>query len=124
MCDQQQHLKLQMMGRALGGLFTQFSATKYLIVWMALIINLVSKAGVGTFDTKRGGQVQLTLPPSLSILVKQHPTGNLRSIITCVQAVLKRVNKSDQLTATMEKIIQEDPTKKYKVYFSQEVSTQ
>ena len=90
---------------------------------MAHVINLVAKAGIKNFDANRGSTIQLFLPPSLALIIEYRPTGNLSSILTQVRGFLKKANNSDQLTASLRQMINNNPTIKRKVGLIQEVST-
>lgn len=79
----------QTMVKALEGLVLQFITTKHCIGCMAHVINLVEKTPVETFDAKRGGKVQLKLPPCVDLLVKKRLTGNVSLFLTRVQGFLK-----------------------------------
>lgn len=59
------------MGRELESQVPEFMVSNHLIGCMAQVINLAVKAGIETFDSQKGSQVQLSLPLSLTRIVKQ-----------------------------------------------------
>lgn len=111
------------MGYTLKEAIPHFKVKENLIACMAHIVNLVSKAGIETFDLNDGNYFKLPLPPSLCLCISDTAIVNLTSIQSWLHIFLKKTHKSDKLRASLQKMINDDAGLKCKVGLVQEVLT-
>lgn len=79
------------------------------------MINLVAKAGINIFDVKKGTSTEQPLPSSLELILENWETSIVTMILRRVQGFLKNINNSNQLRASLSKMVKDQDTIKRKV---------